>query len=180
MQGQGSAQEDTSDGFDLGGWSMKISAAKAGAAIMGVAGTLGKPYDLLVGRKTYDIFASYWPYVPADNPIFPVFTKANKYVLTRGSAKLDWANSHKMRDMDDLRKVKAGDGPDIVRWGSSTLYPQLLEANLIDEVLLLIVPIVLGKGKKVFGSISHPVNMKLVRSDISSTGVIMATYEHKG
>jgi dihydrofolate reductase len=179
MQGQGSAQEDTSDGFDLGGWSMKFSDAKAGAAIMGLVGTLDKPYDLLLGRKTYDIFASYWPYVPADNPIGPVFTKANKYVLTRGSAKLDWANSHKMRDLDDLRKVKAGEGPDIVLWGSSTLYPQLLEANLIDRLLLLTCPIVLGKGKKLFGSISRPVNMKLVRNDVSSTGVILATYEHE-
>ena len=180
MQAPGSAQEDTSDGFDLGGWSMKFSDAKAGAAIMGVVGTLDKPYDLLLGRKTYDIFASYWPYVPADNPIGPVFTKANKYVLTRGSAKLDWANSHKMRNIDDLRKVKAGEGPDIVLWGSSTLYPQLLEANLIDRLLLLTCPIVLGKGKKLFGSTSHPVNITLVRNDISSTGVIMATYEHEG
>ena len=180
MQGQGSAQEDTSDGFDLGGWSMKFSDAKAGAAIMGLVGTLDKPYDLLLGRKTYDIFASYWPYVPADNPIGPVFTRANKYVLSRGSAKLEWANSHKMRNMDDLRKVKAGEGPDIVLWGSSTLYPQLLEANLIDRLLLLTCPIVLGKGKKLFGSTSHPVNMRLVRHDISSTGVIIATYEHNG
>ena len=180
MQGPGSAQEDSSDGFDLGGWSMKFSDAKSGAAIMGVVGTLDKPYDLLLGRKTYDIFASYWPYVPADNPIGPVFTKANKYVLTRGSEKLDWANSHKMRSIDDLRKVKAGEGPDVVPWGSSTLYPHLLEANLIDRLLLLIVPIVLGKGKKLFGSTSHPVNMKLVRNDISSTGVIIATYEQEG
>ncbi len=178
MQGAGGAQEDTSDGFDLGGWSMKFSAAESGAAIMGVVGTLDKPYDLLLGRKTYDIFANYWPYVPADNPIGPVFTKANKYVLTRGSAKLDWANSHRMRNIDDLRKVKAGEGPDIVLWGSSTLYPQLLEANLIDRLLLLTCPIVLGKGKKLFGTTSHPVNLKLVRNDISSTGVIIATYEH--
>jgi len=180
MQGPGGAQEDTSDGFDLGGWSMKFSAAESVAAIMGVVGTLDKPYDLLLGRKTYDIFASYWPYVPADNPIGPVFTKASKYVLTRGSAKLDWANSHRMRNIDDLRKIKAGEGPDIVLWGSSTLYPQLFEANLIDRILLLTCPIVLGKGKKLFGSISHPVNMKLGRNEISSTGVIIATYEYKG
>ena len=180
MQGPGGAQEDTSDGFDLGGWSMKFSDAKAGAAIMCVVGTLDKPYDLLLGRKTYDIFASYWPFVPADNPIGPVFTKANKYVLTRGSAKLDWANSHSMCNIDDLREVKAGEGPDIVLWGSSTLYPQLFEANLIDRLLLLTCPIVLGKGKKLFGSISHPVNMKLGRNEISSTGVIIATYQHNG
>ena len=180
MQGPGGAQEDTSDGFDLGGWSMRFRDAKGGAAVIGAVGTLDEPYDLLLGRKTYDIFASYWPYVPADNPIGPVFTKANKYVLTRGSAKLDWANSHRMRNIDDLRKVKAGEGPDIVLWGSSTLYPQLLEANLIDRLQLLVCPIVLGKGKKIFGSISHPVNMKLVKNDVSSTGVIIAIYEQKG
>jgi len=95
-------------------------------------------------------------------------------------AKLDWANSHQLRNIDHLRKVKAGEGADIVLWGSSTLYPQLLEANLIDRLQLLICPIVLGKGKKIFGSISHPVNMKLVSSDVSSTGVMMATYEREG
>lgn len=177
MQGQGSAEEDPSDGFDLGGWSMPYSDDKGGAAILGLVGTLDKPYDLLLGRKTYDIFAGYWPFVPADNPIGPVFTRANKYVLTRGSAKLEWANSHKLRNIGDLRKAKAGDGPDIVLWGSSTLYPQLLEANLIDRLLLLTCPIVLGKGKKLFASTSRPVHMKLVGNDVSSTGVIIATYE---
>jgi dihydrofolate reductase len=86
---------------------------------MGVVGTLDKPYDLLLGRKTYDIFAGLWPYVPADNPISPVFTKANRYVMSRGSAKLDWANSHKLRNIDELKKVKAEEGSDIVLWGSS-------------------------------------------------------------
>jgi dihydrofolate reductase len=185
MQGPGGPQEDTSDGFDLGGWSMNFRAPESGAAIMGMVGTLDKPYDLLLGRKTYDNFAGYWPHVPADNPISQVFNKANKYVLTGrsgnpNSAKLEWANSHQLRNLDDLRKVKAGEGPDIVLWGSSTLYPQLLEANLIDRFQLLICPIILGKGKKIFGSVSHPVNMNLVSTDISSTGVIIATYEHKG
>ena len=86
-------------------------------------------------------------------------------------------NSHRMRNIDDLRKVKAGQGPDIVLWGSSTLYPQLLEANLIDRLLLLICPIVLGKGKKLFGITSHPVNMKLVSNDTNSKRVILTTYE---
>ena len=177
MQGQGSAQEDTSDGFDLGGWSMQFSDAKAGAAIMAVVGTLDKPYDLLLGRKTYDIFAGYWPYVPADNPIGPVFTKANKYVLTGGSAKLEWANSHQLRNLDELKKVKAEEGSDIVLWGSSTLYPQLLDANLIDRLLLLTVPIVLGKGKRIFGNTSHQVALKLMKCEATPTGVIIATYE---
>jgi len=180
MQGPGGAQEDTSDGFDLGGWSMKFSDAKSAAAIMGLVGTLDKPYDLLLGRKTYDIFAGYWPYAPAEDPIGPVFTKANKYVLTRGSAKLDWANSHRIGNIDDLRKVKAGEGPDIVLWGSSTLYPQLFEGNLLDRLILLTCPIVLGKGKKLCGSTSHPVNMKLVGNDANSRGVVMTTYELEG
>ena len=106
MQGQGGPQEVTSDEFDLGGWSTKFSDTQAGAAIVGLVGTLDKPYDLLLGRKTYDIFASYWPYVPADNPIGPVFTKANKYIMTRGSAKLDWANSHRMRNIDSFKQQR--------------------------------------------------------------------------
>jgi dihydrofolate reductase len=125
--GPGGPQEDTSDGFDLGGWSMNFRAPESGAAIMGMVGTLDKPYDLLLGRKTYDKFAGYWPHVPADNPIGQVFNKANKYVLTGrsgnpNSAKLEWANSHQLRNLDDVRKVKAGEGPDIVLWGSSTLF----------------------------------------------------------
>jgi len=190
MQGPGGPQEDTSDGFDLGLWSMNFRAPESGAAIMGMVGTVDKPYDLLLGRKTSENFAGFWPHVPADNPIGQVFNKANKYVLTgrsgkpgseeSSSAKLDWANSHPLRNLDDLRTVKAGEGPDLVLWGSSTLYPQLLEANLIDRIQLLICPIVLGKGKKIFGSISHPVHMNLVSTEVSSTGVIIASYEHTG
>lgn len=179
MQGPGGSQEDTSDGFDLGGWSMKYSDAKSLAAIMALVGTLEKPHDVLLGRKTYDIWVGYWPHVPADHPIGSVFTKANKYVMTRGSAKLDWANSHRMSNIDDLRRVKADTGADIVLWGSSTLYPQLFEANLIDRLLLFTFPIILGKGKKIFGSVSHPLNMELVSSDTNSKGVVMTTYEYK-
>jgi dihydrofolate reductase len=177
MQGPGAAQEDTSDGFDLGGWITQFRDPKGGAAVLSLVGTLDNPYDLLLGRKTYDIFVRHWPNVPADDPIGPVFTKTNKYVLTRGMAKFDWANSHKLGGIEELKKVKAEEGPDIVLWGSSTLYPQLLDANLIDRILLLTCPIVLGKGKKLFGGVSQPVNMKLVNTDTTSTGVIIATYE---
>jgi len=110
MQGPSGAQEDTSGGFDLGGWTTKYSSERSGAAVLDLVGTLAKPYDLLLGRKTYDIFANYWPNVPADNRIGPVFTKANKYVLTGSSAKLEWANSHKLRNIDELKKVKAEEG----------------------------------------------------------------------
>jgi dihydrofolate reductase len=147
MQGPGAAQEDTSDGFDLGGWITQFRDAKGGAAVLSLVGTLDKPYDLLLGRKTYDIFSGHWPKVPADDPIGPVFTKANKYVLTRGSTKFDWDNSHKLSSIDELKKVKGEEGPDIVLWGSSTLYPQLLNANLIDRFYCSPVPSFLEKEK---------------------------------
>lgn len=177
MQGQGSAEEDPSDGFDLGGWTWQFSDDKAGAAVMGMVGSLDNPNDLLLGRRTYDIFAGYWPNAPADNPVGAAFNKANKYVLTHGDQKLDWATSHKLHSVDELKKVTAAEGPDIVLWGSSTLYPPLLEANLMDGLNLLIYPIILGKGKKLFGDASHPVTMKLASSEAAKSGVIIAKYE---
>lgn len=177
MQAPGGATEDPSGGFDLGGWTMKYASDRSGAAVMELVGSLARPNDLLLGRRTYDIFAGYWPQAPADNPIGPVFTKADKYVMTSGTANFVWANSHPLRSIDELKNVKAANGPDIVLWGSSTLYPQLLEANLIDRFLLLTFPLALGKGKKLFGSTTHPVTMKLVASEVTSTGIIVATYE---
>lgn len=180
MQGEGGADEDPGDGFDLGGWSHPFSDAEAGAAVMSLVGTLDHPYDLLLGHKTYDIFARYWPHVPAGNPIGKIFTRANKYVLTRGSETLAWANTHRVRDLDELKKVKAENGSDLVLWGSSTLYPQLLDADLLDRLLLLICPIVLGKGKRLFGNTNHPSTLRLKKCEVSSTGVLIATYERTG
>jgi dihydrofolate reductase len=177
MQGPGSAKEDPSDGFDLGGWIEEFSDDNTFAAMIGMVGSLAKPNDLLLGRKTYDIFAGYWPHAPADSQFGPAFTKASKYVLTHGNQEFHWANSHKLRSVDELKKLKAGKGPDIVLWGSSTLYPPLLEAGLIDRLNFLIYPIILGKGKKLFGEASHPVTMKLASSKVTESGVILARYE---
>jgi dihydrofolate reductase len=177
MQAPGGPAEDPSGGFDLGGWSVKYSDEKSGGAVMRMVGTLAKPNDLLFGRKTYEIWASFWPHAQADTSFGPVFTKANKYVMTRGTGTFAWANSYQLRSIDELKKVKAGDGPNIVLWGSSTLYSQLLEANLIDRLLLRTFPVALGKGKRLFGSTTHPVAMKLLASEVNSTGVIIATYE---
>jgi dihydrofolate reductase len=178
MQAPGGATEDPSGSFDLGGWIVKYSDEKSGATVMRMVGTLAKPNDVLLGRETYDIWASHWPDVPPDDPIGPVLTKANKYVMTSRTGSLTWANSHPLRSIDELKKVKAGNGPDIVLWGSSTLYPQLLEANLIDRLLLLTFPLALGKGKKLFGSTTRPVPMKLMASEVTSTGVVVATYAY--
>ncbi len=177
MQGPGGPAEDPSGGFGLGGWSAQYSDEKSGAAVMRMVGTIAKPNDVLLGRKTYDIWTGHWPHVPANDPIGPVFTKANKYVMTGGTSALAWANSHQLHNIDELKNVKTGNGADIVLWGSSTLYPQLLEANLIDRLLLLTFPVMLGKGKKLFGNTTHPVAMKLLASEVNSTGVIIATYE---
>jgi dihydrofolate reductase len=179
MQAPGGPTEDPSGGFDLGGWIVKYSDEQSSGAVMRMVGTLAKPNDVLLGRKTYDIWASHWPHVPADDPIGPVLTKANKYVATSGTGTFAWANSHPLRGIDELKKVKTGDGPNIVLWGSSSLYPQLLEANLIDRLLLLTFPVALGKGKRLFGGTTHPVAMKLLASEATSTGVIMATYAYE-
>ncbi len=179
MQGPGGAQEDTSDGFDLGGWSMKYATGRPTAAIIDLVGTPGRPNDLLLGRKTYDIFAGYWPKAPADSHIGSAFNKANKYVVTSGAAGLAWANSQPLRGIDDIKRIKVGDGADIVIWGSSTLYRPLLEADLIDRLALLIYPVALGRGKRLFGSISRPVNLKLVNSEVSPNGVIIAAYDRE-
>src|SRR5215469_9909587 len=108
MQAPGGPEEDPRDGFDLGGWTTKYGHEKSGAAVLGMVGTLAKPNDLLLGRKTYDNFASFWPHVPADNPIGPVFTKANKYVMTSGTKTFAWANTHPLHGIDELKKIKAG------------------------------------------------------------------------
>ena len=135
------------------------------------------PNDLLLGRRTYAIFAGHWPHAPENNPIGTVFTKANRYVLTSGTGNFVWANSHRLSGIEELKRIKAGNGPDIILWGSSTLYPQLLDANLIGGLVLLISPLVLGKGKRLLGSTAHPVAMQLLTSEATSTGLIMATYE---
>ena len=177
MQAPGGPPEDTTGGFDLGGWSATFWDEKMGAAM---GGLFSNPYDLLLGRKTYEIFTAHWPYVPEGDPIGPAFTKAAKYVLTRGSDIFDWSNTHKLRGLDDVKKVKAGDGPDLLIQGSSTLYPQLIAENLIDRFFIMTFPVVLGKGKRMFGAGTPPNSLKLVSSDISTTGVIIATYEPAG
>jgi dihydrofolate reductase len=108
-------------------------------------------FDLLLGRRTYDIFAAYWPFMPSDNPIAAKFAKAEKYVLTRSVMAPGWQTSHRLADLDALAKLRAGNGPAVVIQGISTLYPQLLERGLLDRLVLMIAPITLGAGKRFFG-----------------------------
>lgn len=177
MQGPGHTAEDPTGGFNLGGWNVTFWDEKMGAAMGGV---FNAPYELLLGRKTYEIFAAHWPYVPEGDPIAATFNKTAKHVLSRGPDKLVWNNSHKLDGIDAVKKLKATDGPDLLIQGSTTLYPQLFAAGLIEKLFIMTFPIILGKGKRLFGAGTPSAGLKLVGSDISTTGVVIATYEPAG
>lgn len=178
MQAPGRPEEDRAGGFDLGGWIGAFTDDTTRDAVIGYL--LGAPYDLLLGRKTYEIFAAYWPYMPEGNPIAARFNATAKHVLSRGDDTLDWNNSHKLPGIDAVKKLKTTDGPDLLIQGSTTLYPQLLSAGLIDRLLIQTFPIVLGRGKRLFGEGTPPGGMRLVSSVVSTTGVVIATYEPAG
>lgn len=178
MQAPGGPSEDWTGGFEYGGWLPQFFDEELGATI---GEFFAGDYDLLLGRKTYEIFAAHWPYAEGDDaPMGEAFTKASKFVLTNGDDAFEWANTHKLRTMDDVAKVKQSDGPDLIIQGSSTIYPALLEAGLIDELLLMIFPILLGKGKRPFGETTPAGNLKLTRHSVTPAGVVVARYEPAG
>ncbi|MER9616586.1 dihydrofolate reductase family protein [Mesorhizobium sp. M0207] len=178
MQAPGGPQEDPVGGFKFGGWTFHYWDDVMGAAM---GETFSKPFALLLGRKTYDIFAAHWPYQKND-PIADIFNAVTKYVATHRPDSLSWQNSQPLGSdvVATLRRMKQEDGPDLLIQGSSELIQTLLANDLIDEISLLIFPLVLGKGKKLFGSGTIPAAFKLTRSQASTTGVIMASYERSG
>jgi len=181
VQGPGGALEDTSGGFSSGGWVFGLWDPAVGE---GIDRLFGRDYDLLLGRRTYDIFAGYWPYVDPDDegsgPMAKAFTACTKYVLSRGAPQLDWANSEHLGSIDAVAALKQTEGPDLVIQGSSTLYPQLLAAGLIDRLTMMIFPLVLGPGKRLFGEGMQPGLMSLVESRASVQGTLIVTYEQRG
>ena len=179
MQAPGGPEEDTAGGFQYGGWTFHYFDEATGKAIVEI---FEKPFDLLLGRKTYDIFAAHWPKVSDDDPIAKQFNRITKFVATRGSPKLDWNNSKSLGDdvVAAIKELKASEGPDLLIQGSSDLIQTLLRNGLIDEFTLLIFPIVLGSGKKLFGDGAVPVAMKLLHTQALPTGVIKATYQPAG
>lgn len=178
MQAPGGPQEDPVGGFKFGGWTFHYWDDVMGAAM---GETFSKPFALLLGRKTYDIFAAHWPYQQND-PIADSFNAVTKYVATHRPDSLSWQNSQPLGSdvVATLRRMKQEDGPDLLIQGSSELIQTLLANDLIDEISLLIFPLVLGKGKKLFGSGTIPAAFKLTRSQASTTGVLMASYERSG
>jgi dihydrofolate reductase len=179
MQAPGGPDEDPTGGFKYGGWVFPHSDEETGKTLFEL---FEKPFDLLLGRKTYDIFAAYWPYIDNDNPIANKFNSVSKYVATRGDAELKWNRSRSLgKDVvAAIKELKAGEGPDLLIQGSGDFIQTLLRHGLIDEYHLVIFPLVLGGGKKLFAGGAVPCAMKLLRSKISPTGVIFATYEPDG
>src|SRR3954447_6414063 len=177
MQAPGGPEEDPTGGFRFGGWSFHHWDEMRGAA-MGEG--FGRPFDLLLGRKTWEIFAAHWPHT--DEPPAELFNGVTKYVATSSAEPLAWTNSVRLEgDVPEaVARLKQGDGPDLLTQGSSVLVQSLLAAGLVDELNLLIFPILLGRGKKLFGDTAQPGELELVSSQISTTGVIIARYRPAG
>jgi dihydrofolate reductase len=178
MQAPGAPNEDPTGGFELGGWLANYFDDAVGERIDAL---FAGPFDLLLGRRTFDIFAAYWPFVDGENKkIGDVFDRAAKFVLTRGDQPLDWRNSHRLASLDALAAVKRGEGPDLVIQGSATLYPQLLAAGLIDRLTLLTFPVILGSGKRLFGDGTPARSLRMTEHEVTARGNIIATYEPDG
>ncbi|TRC83183.1 dihydrofolate reductase [Mesorhizobium sp. WSM4310] len=177
MQAPGGPEEDPVGGFKFGGWTFHYFDEVGGAAMDEL---FSKPFALLLGRRTYDIFAAYWPY--QKDPIADAFNPATKYVATHRPDTLTWQNTQWLGEgvVAALRRLKQEDGPDLLIQGSADLIQTLLANGLIDEIRLMIFPLLLGKGKRLFGDDAMPAAFKLVKSQTSSTGVIIATYERAG
>lgn len=177
VQAPGGPEEDPTGGFAHGGWMAPVFEEAVGHQVDTL---FAGEFDLLLGRRTYDIFAAHWPFRPDGDPIAAKFAKAGKYVLTRSDAPLDWEGSHRLADLDALAALKAGDGPNLVIQGSSTLYPQLLARGLLDRLVLMIAPITLGAGKRLFGDGVPSSAFKLIEHRLTPGGFAMATYEPAG
>ncbi|WP_095011611.1 dihydrofolate reductase family protein [Tsuneonella mangrovi] len=178
MQAPGGPSEDSTGGFDQGGWVFKAWDDEIGETI---GSLFAGEYDLLLGRRTYDIFAAYWPYVEGDEASMgEAFTRAGKHVLTRRNAPLEWVNSHKLSGIDEVATLKQSEGPDLIIQGSSTIYPGLLAAGLLDKLILMTFPVTLGHGKRLFGEGTPPAMLEMVDHKVTAKGSVIATYVPAG
>ena len=177
MQAPGGIEEDRSGGFEQGAWLAPVGDEALEQAL---GALFDGEFDLLLGRRTYDIFAAYWPFASMDNPIAAKFAECDKFVLTGRDSPLDWVGSHRLASVDAIAALKAGDGRNLIIQGSSTLYPQLLESGLIDRLVLMIAPVLLGSGKRLFGDGTPPRTLRLVSQVTGSNGMNVATYEPAG
>src|SRR2546421_6826067 len=181
MQAPGGPTEDPTKGFKFGGWAMPYFDQEFGEEIDRL---FKEKFDLLLGRRTYEIFAAYWPYQDEDAPhggIAKLFNDIKKYVVSRsGEVDTSWAGSVLLRDIADVKRLKREDGPNLVTQGSTELVHGLLANDLVDAMSILTVPVVLGGGKKLFADGAAPHSFKLTSSRVSSTGVLIGHYERGG
>ena len=173
MQAPGGPEEDPSGGFDHGGWSFGYWDEQM-QTVMGES--MSKPFDLVLGRRTYEIFAAHWPH--SDEPAAEPLNTTTKHVASTTLKELEWENSRLIEGEvpDGIRALKAQDGPELQVHGSADLIQTLLEHGLVDEFRIWIFPLVLGRGKRLFDGGTVPAGVELASSQASSSGVIIATY----
>ena len=181
MQAPGGPEEDSSDGFAHGGWVWPYADENEDA----MGGVFKRPFELVLGRRTYDIFAAYWPLVPKDAPhvdIANLFNGTTKHVATHHPATLAWQNSRALGPdiAAAVRELKRGDGPNLLTQGSSELVHQLLATDLVDELRLLVYPVLLGRGKRLFDDHMQASAFRLEESKTSSTGVLITRHVRDG
>jgi dihydrofolate reductase len=179
MQAPGGPEEDPAGGFSYGGWTVPYFDEFLGEVM---DKQMGRPFDLLLGRKTYEIFASYWPF--QDNEADPGaagINNATKYVASHKPIKTDWSKTVLITDVaQEVKKLKEGEGPEIQVHGSGNLIQTLLKNDLVDEFWLKIFPVTLGSGKRLFAEGTIPASFKLLESSMSPSGVIVASYARAG
>lgn len=179
MQAPGGPDEEPAGGFTLGGWTFNYWDEAMDPAS---AGFDGKDRELVLGRKTYEIFEAHWPYQPDGDPTAITLNAARKHVASRTLTTLDWHNSTLLRGdvVAAITALKGQPGPDLQIIGSGNLIQTLQAASLIDEYNVWTFPVVLGRGKRLFGEAARPLALRLVRSQVSNTGVVMSTYVPQG
>ena len=179
MQAPGGPEEDPTGGFTLGGWTFGYW---DDTVDISESGFDGKDRELVLGRRTYQIFEAYWPYQPADDPIARTLNAAKKHVASRTLATLHWDNSTLIQGdvVSAIDALKGQSGPDLQIIGSGNLIQTLQAASLIDEYNVWTYPVVLGRGKRLFGETSKPAALRLVCSKVSNSGVVMSTYVPDG
>jgi dihydrofolate reductase len=178
MQAPGGPEEDPTSDFRFGGWAFHFWDDSLEEPFGKV---IDAEYDLLLGKRTYDIFAAYWPH-NQEIPIGARFQRINKYVLTHSDEPLDWEHSHRLSGdtAEAVAELKRSEGRDLLIQGSSTFYVPLLAAGLIDRLILMIFPLVLGEGKRIFDGSQMPGALKLVDHSVSDKGVVFLSYEPGG
>jgi dihydrofolate reductase len=181
IQAPGGPEEDPNGEFCLGGWIVPYADEAIGEELQDL---FSQPFELLLGRRTYEIWAAYWPHVRTGNAIAiaNLFNRVPKHVATHRFDKLDWQNSHALKGelADAVRILKQQSGADLLTWGSSDMVHQLLAAGLVDELWLMIYPVVLGRGKRLFDDNAQPSSFTLAHSISTRSGVLLTHYTHSG